>query len=269
MSKLAVRTVEKPWGRDQLPAPFAAPYGKRIGEIWFEPTMDVYSLLVKYIFTSEKLSIQVHPNDAQAAQLGESDTGKEECWLVIDAEPGATLGIGFKEPITAEAMRAAALDGSIEHLLDWHPVRAGDFFTIPAGTVHAIGAGVSLIEIQQNSDITYRLYDYGRPRPLHLEKGIMVAHGEPYNPALHRHLEPSGTAELARGQYFTAHRVEGTPDAALMAEYAGPMLVIPRRGEVELGGAVLRAGECAAAPDVAAIAFAPGCQSILVRAARA
>ena len=264
---LAVRTVEKPWGRDQLPTPFVAPYGKRIGEIWFEPVEAVYSLLVKYIFTSENLSVQVHPNDAQAVELGEYDTGKEECWLVIDAEPGATLGIGFKEAISAEAMRAAALDGSIEHLLDWHSVRAGDFFYIPAGTVHAIGAGVSLIEIQQNSDVTYRLYDYGRPRPLHLDKGVAVARGERYDPALHRHLEATGTVELARGPYFTAHRVEGAPDAALMAEYAGPMLVLPRRGEVELNGDVLFPGECAAAPDVSAITFAPGSQSILVRAA--
>lgn len=267
MSLLAVRTVEKPWGRDQLPAPFMAPYGKRIGEIWFEPIEEVSSLLVKYIFTSEKLSVQVHPDDAQAKELGEYDTGKEECWLVIDAEPGATLGIGFHEPIGPEAMRAAALDGSIEGLLVWHPVQAGDFFYIPAGTVHAIGAGVSLIEIQQNSDITYRLYDYGRPRPLHLDKGIAVAKGEPYAATLHRHLAPTGTVELARGPYFTAHRVEGVPDAALLAEYAGPMLVLPRRGEVELGGHVLRPGECAAAPAASAITFTPESQSILVRAA--
>lgn len=267
MSALAVRTVEKPWGRDQLPAPFVAPYGKRIGEIWFEPVEEVYSLLVKYIFTSEKLSVQVHPDDAQAKDLGEYDTGKEECWLVIDAEPGATLGIGFHETLGADAMRAAALDGSIEDLLVWHPVQAGDFFYIPAGTVHAIGAGVSLIEIQQNSDITYRLYDYGRPRPLHLDKGIAVAKGEPYPAALHRHLAPTGTVELARGPYFTAHRVEGVPDAALLAEYDGPMLVLPRRGEVELAGDILRPGECAAAPSASAIIFAPDSRSILVRAA--
>jgi mannose-6-phosphate isomerase len=264
---LAVRTVEKPWGRDQLPAPFVAPYGKRIGEIWFEPVEAVFTLLVKYIFTSEKLSVQVHPDDAQAQDLGEYDTGKEECWLVIDAEPGATLGIGFQETLGADAMRTAALDGSIEDLLVWHPVRAGDFFYIPAGTVHAIGAGVSLIEIQQNSDITYRLYDYGRPRSLHLEKGIAVAKGEPYAPALHRHLAPTGTVELARGPYFTAHRIEGVPDAALLAEYDGPLLVVPRRGEVELAGDVLRPGECAAAPSASAITFAPDSQSILVRAA--
>jgi len=267
MSTLTVRTVEKPWGRDQLPTPFVAPYGKRIGEIWFEPTVDVYSLLVKYIFTSENLSVQVHPNDAQAAELGEYDTGKEECWLVIDAEPGAALGIGFKQPVGTEAMRAAALDGSIVDLLDWHGVQAGDFFYIPSGTVHAIGAGVSLIEIQQNSDVTYRLYDYGRPRTLHLDKGMAVASGEPYDLALRRHLEPTGTTLLARGPYFTAHRVEGMPDADLLVEYAGPMLVIPRKGEVELNGDVIFPGECVAAPDASAVIFGPGSQSILVRAA--
>lgn len=264
---LAVRTVEKPWGRAQLPAPFAAPYGKRIGEIWFEPTEAVFSLLVKYIFTSEKLSVQVHPDDAQAQALGEYDTGKEECWLVIDAEPDATLGIGFRETISTEAMRAAALDGSIEDLLAWHPVQAGDFFYIPAGTVHAIGAGVSLIEIQQNSDVTYRLYDYGRPRALHLDKGIAVAKGEPYAAALRRHLAPTGTVELARGPYFTAHRVEGVPDAALLAEYDGTLLVLPRRGEIELAGDVLRPGECAAAPSASALVFGPDSQGILIRAA--
>ncbi|MBY0393427.1 MAG: mannose-6-phosphate isomerase, partial [Novosphingobium sp.] len=107
MSELAIRTVEKPWGRSQLPAPFMVPFGKRIGEIWFEPVEEVYSLLVKYIFTSDKLSVQVHPDDAQAKDLGEYDTGKEECWLVIDAEPGATLGIGFHGDLSADAMRAA------------------------------------------------------------------------------------------------------------------------------------------------------------------
>ncbi len=267
MSMLAVRTVEKPWGRSQLPAPFMVPFGKRVGEIWFEPVEEVYSLLVKYIFTSEKLSVQVHPDDEQAKALGEYDTGKEECWLVIDAEPGATLGIGFNEAVSAEAMRAAALDGSIEDMLAWHPVQAGDFFYIPAGTVHAIGAGVSLIEIQQNSDITYRLYDYGRPRTLHLEKGIAVARGEPYAASLHRHLPPVGTTELARGRYFTAHRVEGEPDAALLAEYDGPMLVLPRRGELELAEHVLRPGDCAFAPSASAITFTPESQSIIVRAA--
>jgi mannose-6-phosphate isomerase len=141
VSRLPIRTVEKPWGKDVLPAPFATPDGKRIGEIWFEPPAQLPSVLVKYIFASEKLSVQVHPDDAQAAAAGETDSGKEECWLVIDAEPGATLGVGFRDRIDAETMRAAALDGSIEGMMVWYPVRPGDFFTFPRGRCMRSGQG--------------------------------------------------------------------------------------------------------------------------------
>ena len=106
---LTTRSVEKPWGKDVLPAPFTAPEGQRIGEIWFVPPADLPSLLIKYIFTSEKLSVQVHPSDEQALASGETEAtgygGKEECWLVIDAEPGATLGVGFAGNIDAGTMR--------------------------------------------------------------------------------------------------------------------------------------------------------------------
>lgn len=271
MPILPIRTVEKPWGKDTLPAPFTAEAGRRIGEIWFVPPADVPSILVKYIFTSEKLSVQVHPSDTQAAASGETARtgygGKEECWLVIDAEPGATLGVGFHSAVDAATMRRAAIDGSIEDMLVWHPVQPGDFFYIAAGTVHAIGGGVSLIEIQQNSDITYRLFDYGRPRELHLDQGIAVARGEPLDPAQRRHIPPAGTVELARGPYFTAHRLDGAPDAALAAEYAGPLLVIPRRGEVRLGEDVVRVGDCASAPGIAALDFDADGQAIVVRPA--
>lgn len=264
---LPVKSVEKPWGRDTLPAPFSAPEGQRIGEIWFEPPAQLPSVLVKYIFTSEKLSVQVHPDDAQAKAAGETDTGKEECWLVIDAEPGATLGVGFHDPVDSETMRAASLSGAIEDMLVWHPVKAGDFFYIPAGTVHAIGAGVSLIEIQQTSDITYRLYDYGRPRELHLDAGIAVSKGEPHDPALRRHIPDEGTVELARGPYFTAHRVDGEPDAALLAEYDRPLLVIPRRGEAQVGGESVRPGQCAQASSIRDVRLDPAGLAILVHPA--
>jgi mannose-6-phosphate isomerase len=271
VSKLPIRSVAKPWGKDVLPAPFTAPTGERIGEIWFEPPPELPSLLVKYIFTSEKLSVQVHPDDAQAQASGETARtgygGKEECWLVIDAEPGATLGVGFHGAIDAETMRAAALDGSIEDLLVWFPVMPGDFFYIPANTVHAIGAGVCLIEIQQNSDITYRLYDYGRPRELHLDAGIAVSKGEPHDPALRRHVPEHGTVELARGRYFTAHRVEGEPDAALRAQYQGRLLVIPRNGTVGLDGQALVPGDCAWSKGIDALVFDPVGKCILVRPA--
>jgi mannose-6-phosphate isomerase len=180
MMKLGRHFVEKPWGRTDLPVAFGAPAGKRIGEVWFEsPGSAPLPLLVKWLFTSEKLSIQVHPSDAQAQVRG-LPSGKEECWYIVDAEPGAVLGLGTKSPLSSDALRAASLSGEIEELMDWKPVGAGDFFYIPAGTVHAIGAGITLVEVQQHADVTYRLYDYGRPRELHLDDGVAVAQAVPY-----------------------------------------------------------------------------------------
>jgi mannose-6-phosphate isomerase len=253
---LPVRMIEKPWGKDLLPAPFVTPTGRRIGEVWFEPAPALDSLLVKYIFTSEKLSVQVHPSDAQSIAQGLGRQGKEECWLVIAADPGAALAIGFREPASADQIRAAALDGSIEELLAWHKVQAGDFFYIPAGTVHVIGAGVGLIEVQQNSDITYRLYDYGRPRELHLDAGLAVARGEPHDLALRRHVAPHGNVTLVDGPLFRLDRLAGAPDPATQARYGGaPLLVIPMQGEVLVAGESVQPGQCALAPSLAAVAL--------------
>ncbi len=250
---LPTRTVEKVWGRDALPAPFVAPEGKRIGEIWFEPDPGLPDLLVKYLFTSEKLSVQVHPSDAQAP---EGARGKEECWLVLAAEPGASLAIGFREEIDAETMRTAALDGSIEELLEWHPVAPGDFFYLSAGTVHAIGPGLSLIEIQQNSDITYRLYDYGRPRELHLDEGIAVAHGEPHPARLRRSLGAGEEAVLVDGPHFRVERCIGAPSEETRARFAGRTLVIPVTGEVAASDARIAAGECGQVESLDGLEFA-------------
>lgn len=258
---LRTREVEKPWGRDSLPAPFHTPVGRRIGEIWFEPPPELPGLLVKYIFTSEKLSVQVHPSETQFP-----GHGKDECWLVLDAGPDAALGIGFREPIGPEAMREAALQGRIEHLLDWHSVRPGDFFYIPAGTVHAIGAGVSLIEVQQNSDVTYRLYDYGRPRELHLDEAVRVACGEPYDEKLSRRVPPRGSMTLVDGPLFRLDQVEGSPAEALAAVYeAEPLLVIPREGPVHIAGREVAAGECGLALDLREVEFATTGVCLLAR----
>jgi mannose-6-phosphate isomerase len=178
--RLSTKYVEKPWGRDELSALFPDGASRRIGEVWFDgPEGEHPALLVKYIFTSERLSIQVHPDDPQGQARG-LPGGKSECWLVLEADPGATLGMGTLEPLDAETLRAASLDGRIEQLMDWKPVKTGDFFYIPAGTVHAIGAGIVLVEVQQNVDVTYRLYDYGRPRELHLDDGVAVSVPRPY-----------------------------------------------------------------------------------------
>lgn len=254
---LPIKQVEKPWGKDTLPAPFQAPKGERIGEIWFEPPAELPQLLVKYIFTSEALSVQVHPTDAQTVAKGIGRQGKEECWVIVDAEPGAKLGIGFKQAIDADAMRAAALDGSIEDLMEWHEVSPGDFFYIPANTVHAIGAGISLIEVQQNSDITYRLYDYGRPRELHLDEGMAVARGEPYADKWKGKAAEGTSVTLVPGPLFTLDQVAGTPEADIASSYPGKLLVIPREGTVRVAGEDVAPGGCALADSIAQVTFAP------------
>jgi mannose-6-phosphate isomerase len=180
--KLSTIRVEKPWGRMNLGAGFAdVPSGSApVGEIWFDTPPEIDApLMVKYLFTSERLSIQVHPNDEQARASGHV-SGKEEAWIILAAEPGAVLGLGTKRALSGTELRAAALDGSLEALMDWKPVKAGDIVYLPAGTVHAIGAGITLIEVQQNVDLTYRLFDYGRPRELHLDDGVAVSRAEPF-----------------------------------------------------------------------------------------
>ncbi len=169
--RLPTRFLEKVWGATDLLPWYLNSDKKKIGEVWFEADLP---LLVKFVFTSEALSVQVHPNDEFAA-AHENSRGKTEMWYILRADPGARLAIGFREAISAERLREAALSGEIEQLLHWIEVEAGDAFLVPAGTVHAIGAGLAICEIQQYSDITYRLYDYGRPRELHLDKGVQVA----------------------------------------------------------------------------------------------
>ena len=136
-------------------------------ERWYtaEPALPI---LVKLLSTADKLSVQVHPD-------GECGVGKTEMWHILSAAPGAKIALGFEQPVDAEALRAAALSGEIERLLRWIPVHPGETYFIPAGTIHAIGAGIEICEIQQNSDITYRLYDYGRPRELHLDRALEAA----------------------------------------------------------------------------------------------
>ena len=132
-----------------------------------------FPLLVKLLFPAEKLSVQVHPDDEQAQKLGET-RGKTECWYVLEAEPGATIALGLKDGVGVSDVKDAVAAGTLEELVEWVPVSVGDMLFVDAGTVHAIGPGVVLLETQQTSDVTYRLYDYGRPRELHLEKGLQV-----------------------------------------------------------------------------------------------
>ena len=260
---LASKLVEKPWGCDTLPAPFTAPAGGRIGEIWFEPPPELDALLAKYLFTSEALSVQVHPDNASAP---EGTRGKEECWLVLDAEPDARLAIGFRRAVSADELRAAAKDGTIEDLLAWHRVARGDFFYLPAGTVHAIGAGLTIAELQQNSDVTYRLYDYGRPRALHLDAALEVAHRGVYRDARQRRVAPDEAVMLVDGPHFRLVQVVGKPDAATYADFDKPLMILPLSGDVTIGMDSIAAGGCGWAQSLDAVRFGAGTRALLLSA---
>lgn len=238
--KLDRQFVEKPWGRTQLPQPFPSS-GAKVGEVWFT-SPEPMPLLVKYLFTSERLSIQVHPNDEQARERGVAN-GKTECWYILDAEPGATLGLGLTREVSKEELRAAALDGSIEQLMSWKPVSAGDFLFVPAGTIHAVGAGISLLEFQQNEGVTYRLYDYGRPRELHLEDGIAVCEPIPYPAHLGHRVDPGATRVLVQDPHFSlVHVAEGNEAPRLFQTQR--RWVMPLEGRVRSGGDEAGPGEC-------------------------
>lgn len=263
---LSRKKVAKPWGVDVLPSPFGGQEGGgRIGEIWFEPDPALDQLLVKFIFTSQALSIQVHPSDAQTLAKGLGKQGKEECWLILDAEPDAKLGIGFVEEIGRDEIRAAAMDGSIEDVLAWHPVQAGDFVYIPANTVHAIGAGISLIEVQQNSDITYRLYDYGRPRELHLESAVAIAAGGSHDPLLRCQVPSDGPQTLVEGPLFRLDRLDGDIGNNVRKRYRGPLLVIPQEGLAHVSGEPVAAGQCAVAISLDTIKIDIGAKVLIAQ----
>lgn len=225
-----------------IPSIFGSTNSRQVGEIWFEaPDGADLPFLLKYIFTSEKLSVQVHPNDDEARARG-GVRGKSECWYILEAEPGATIGLGLRKAMSPSELQESAVTGDLEQLVDWKPVEAGDFFYVPAGTIHAIGAGISLVEFQQNADVTYRLFDYGRPRELHVEDAVAVSLAAPYN---HECSGASGTSDtiLVNGPIFTLMRVSSG------AEMVAPMSdrlrwVTPLEGSVRAGQETASAGEC-------------------------
>ena len=165
-----------------------------------------FPLLLKLLFPDQKLSVQVHPDDAQAQAMGQP-RGKTECWYVLAAEPGAEVACGLRDGVQPEQMRQAAQDGTMENLLRMVPVVAGDMVFVDAGTVHAIGPGVTLLETQQTSDTTFRLYDYGRPRELHLEQGVAVSRGETRAGKV-QPFPIQGGQRLIQERYFTVDRFD-------------------------------------------------------------
>jgi len=234
---------ERIWGVETLPKWYPQPQaGKPVGEAWLTAETCVvdagefagvslaemtrrfpeafaggdsaeFPLLVKTLFPREKLSVQVHPNDAQAAALG-LGRGKTECWYVLSAETGAELALGFREEISAEEIRAAIADGTLEEKLNYLPVKAGDMVVVDAGTVHSIGPGMVILETQEYSDITYRLYDFGRPRELHVDAGLAVTRTSS-SAGLVAPVAMDGFTRLVASDYFVVDRFvaegAGTP----------------------------------------------------------
>jgi len=230
--RLEPKFLEKVWGSTRL-APWFPDSDRKIGEVWFHT--DEIPLLVKFLFTTEKLSVQVHPKDDYAREHHDS-FGKTEMWHILAAEPGASIAAGFREPITPERLKASAISGEIENLLEWFPARPGDTFFIPAGTVHAIGGGLALCEIQQHSDVTYRLYDYGRPRELHLNHGAKVS-----DLSAHAARCQASGERLACCDYFTTSRMKIEGERSIDAEH--PTIVIVLDGVAQLDGEPTRAGD--------------------------
>ncbi len=232
--RLAATAYEKVWGSPETEPWWKNPERRNIGEIWFGAS-DSVPLLVKLLFTSDNLSVQVHPEDDYAAKHHDGSRGKTEMWHILRAEPDAKIALGVREKMTAEQLREAALSGAIMDLLDWIPVRPGDTFFIPAGTIHAIGGGIALCEVQQLSDITYRLFDYGRDRELHLEHAMAVSHREPRTGMV----KPELLVECA---YFRTERltVDGVWKAAVPERNT---IYVALEGEGLFAGQPFSAGE--------------------------
>lgn len=210
------RIVRKPWGRTDLrPWSERGHDGAPIGEIWFQrasPDAPEPSLLLKLLFTDEALSIQVHPDDAFARQVG-LPHGKTEAWYILSAEPEAKLALGLKRELTAPQLRNAIADGSLPDLVHWQPVHAGSAVIVAAGTIHAIGAGLVIAEIQQRSDATFRMFDYGRSRELHIDGAVGAATAGPSEsqPAVERLSD--ARLVVARSPYFVFEQIDLPPDS--------------------------------------------------------
>ena len=191
-----------------------------IGEIWYERPGSAASdpsLLLKLLFTSQPLSIQVHPDDAYAQSMGLA-CGKTEAWYILSAAPGAKIALGLKKRLAPRQLREAVDDGSIAGLVAWRTVLPGDVVFVPAGTIHAIGAGLVIAEIQQRSDATFRMFDFGRKRELHVASAIAVADAGPADVGLKPKRLTDERTLLVSNPHFAFERIELAPGSAFRLE---------------------------------------------------
>ena len=228
--------LEKVWGSTSLEPWFPNPTEKT-GEAWYH--FEGSPLLVKFLFTTEKLSVQVHPDDAYAGVHEHGSLGKTEMWHILRADAGASVALGFKQRISPERLRESAESGEIMELLNWIPAAAGDTFFVAPGTVHALGEGLALVEVQQFSDVTYRLYDYGRDRPLHLKQSMDVAScgAHPGKSAVHGSV-------VASCDYFTVEKQSWADPFSYEPRTDRFELLIVTSGAGTIDGNPYRAGEC-------------------------
>lgn len=220
--------------------------GKRGASFRFFP------MLIKLIDAKRDLSIQVHPSDEYALKE-EHEYGKTEMWYVVDCDEGACLYYGFSREISKEEFRRRIEENTLLEVLNRVPVRKGDCFFIKSGTIHAIGAGLLIAEIQQNSNTTYRVYDYGRlgadgkPRELHIEKAMAVTECRPpESPVLHT--ENSGDIAIAECEYFTVKKldVNGSAETDIDGDSFSSLLCLD--GAASVGGVDIKKGECVFLP---------------------
>ena len=217
-----VQALAKPWGvADLRPwSKVGCDGGRLVGEIWYERAGGAASepsLLLKLLFTSQPLSIQVHPDDAYAQSMGLA-SGKTEAWYILSAAPGAKVAVGLKERLAPRQLREAVDDGSIVRHVAWRTVLPGDVVFVPAGTIHAIGAGLVIAEVQQRSDATFRMFDFGRKRELHIARAIAVADAGPAGIALKPKRLTDERTLLASSAHFAFERIVLAPGAALSLE---------------------------------------------------
>ena len=159
-----------------------------------------FPILIKFIDAQDNLSVQVHPSD-DYAQKFEGQLGKHEFWYILDAAPNAFIYRGLNRPVTKEEFAKRVTENTLEEILQKVSVKKGDSFFIPAGTIHSVGKGILLAEIQQNSNVSYRIYDYGRKRDLHIEKALDVADLKPFND------DKKNYPHLAACDYFTVDKI--------------------------------------------------------------
>src|SRR5882762_5633150 len=264
----SVQAARKPWGvADLHPWSSIDGSGDAVGELWFQridQNAPVPALLLKLLFTSEPLSIQVHPDDAFARSIG-LPNGKTEAWYILSATPDARVAIGLTRCLTPQELRASIRDGSIADLVQWRPAVKGDIIFVAAGTIHAIGAGIVLAEIQQRSDATFRLYDYRRHRELHEDHAVAVSDAGPAQvQSGPRRLTAARTA-LVSSPHFVLERIDFQANSNWTLDADRETWILVIEGRARIGSISASVGDAVfAQADRAGIDVGPDGVSCLI-----